>query len=427
MHPDKVIYITDQKSVKEKLLHWAASFSTACYFDSNNYADDYSVFDVLVAAGVKKEVKATAGNAFDQLQTFLQEAEKFIPGFLAYDLKNETENLHSANRDHLYFPDLYFFEPEHHILIRGRQVSIYSEKADLIWESVNAVQLNQTAEKGFEVKTSSRFSKAEYTGAVHQLQQHIQRGDIYEVNFCQEFYAEDVHLNPVELFLKLNRASPVPFANFFKQDDKFIISATPERFLSKRGSKLISQPIKGTARRQPDPAADEDVKNYLKNNEKERAENVMIVDLVRNDLTKSAVPGSVKVEELFGIYTFSTVHQMISTVTCVADSKLENTQLLKNTFPMGSMTGAPKIKAMELIDDYERSKRGIFSGAIGYFSPNGNFDFNVVIRSILYNQGNGYLSFQVGSAITSGSDPQSEYDECLLKAEAILSVLNNKS
>lgn len=427
MHPDKVVYITDPKSVKEKLLHWAASFSTACYFDSNNYTDDYSVFDVLVAAGVKKEVKATAGNAFDQLSIFLRGSKKIIPGFLAYDLKNETENLRSVNPDHLHFPDLYFFEPQHHILIKDRRVSIYSEEADLIWESVNAVQLNQSAEKGFEVKINHRFSMAEYKDTVLLLQQHIQRGNIYEVNFCQEFYAEDVHLNPVELFLKLNRASPVPFANFFKQDDKFIISATPERFLSKRGSKLISQPIKGTARRQPDPAADEDVKNYLKNNEKERAENVMIVDLVRNDLTKSAVPGSVKVEELFGIYSFSTVHQMVSTITCVANSKLDNTQLLKNTFPMGSMTGAPKIKAMELIDEYERSKRGIFSGAVGYFSADGDFDFNVVIRSILYNEANGYLSFQVGSAITSGSDPQSEYDECLLKAEAILSVLDNKS
>lgn len=375
---------------------------------------------------MKKQIKTVTGTAFAQLSSFLQNTKTIIPGFLGYDLKNESEDLHSANPDHLFFPDMYFFEPQHVIIIKGEELRIYSEKAELIWKSVNKIQLTDISATLFKAHVRSRFSRDEYVNTVQQLQQHIAYGDIYEINFCQEFYADSVQLNPAKLFMKLNQTSPVPFAGFFKLDDQFILSTTPERFLSKRGSKLISQPIKGTARRKEDPIEDETAKENLKNNPKERAENVMIVDLVRNDLTKSAVRGSVRVEELFGIYSFRQVHQMISTVVCIADDKLNNTQLLKNTFPMGSMTGAPKIKAMELIDKYERSKRGVFSGAIGYFSPEGDFDFNVVIRSVLYNKTKKYLSFQVGSAITSESDPESEYEECLLKAEAIFSILSHK-
>ncbi len=276
------------------------------------------------------------------------------------------------------------------------------------------------------VEIRSRFTKSEYKNTVNEIKGHIQRGDIYEINFCQEFYAENAEIDPLGTFIRLNKISPTPFSSFLKIGLRYIISATPERFLSRRGTKLISQPIKGTSARNSDKLKDDAQKKNLLANEKELAENVMIVDLVRNDLTKSARPGTVKVEELFGIYSFKQVHQLISTVVCERAEGLSNAQIIANTFPMGSMTGAPKISAMKLAEQYERSKRGVYSGAVGYFAPNGDFDFNVVIRTLLYNKENKYLSFHTGGAITLDSDPEQEYDECVLKAQAIMEVLSNK-
>jgi para-aminobenzoate synthetase component 1 len=291
----------------------------------------------------------------------------------------------------------------------------------------SSISLKESEEPVSIPAIRSRFDRNEYIQTIQEIQKHIQRGDIYEINFCQEFYVKNAEIDPLMVFIALNNLSPTPFANYFKINNLFIISATPERFLSRRGNKLISQPIKGTSSRNTDAKRDEMQKDELLKNEKERAENVMIVDLVRNDLTKSAKPGTVRVEELFGIYSFKQVHQMISTVVCEADEKLSNTGIIANTFPMGSMTGAPKIRAMQLAEKYERSKRGVYSGAVGYFAPNGDFDFNVVIRTILYNAQQKYLSFHVGSAITLDSDPEKEYEECLLKGKAIRDVLNQSS
>jgi para-aminobenzoate synthetase component 1 len=407
---------------KKKALYWASSFDTACYFDSNNFQDPYSAFDVLIAAGAVRFLKCNAGTAFDQLDHFLKFNPAILPGFLAYDLKNEIESLSSENPDRLGFPDLYFFEPLHLILIKNGQVTISSSEQDDILEQIINTPLKPT-NVGFRGSISSRFGKTEYIRTVNELKNHIHRGDIYEANLCQEFYANDCHLNPEDAFLELNRISPTPFSNYFKLGSKYILSATPERFLNRQGNKLISQPIKGTVKRHADATLDQIAKDELRKNEKELAENVMIVDLVRNDLTRSAIPGTVKVEELFGIYSFKQVHQMISTVVCEVDHRFSNAEILKNTFPMGSMTGAPKISAMKLIEMLEKSRRGVYSGAVGYFSGTGDFDFNVVIRSILYNAENGYLSFQVGSAITADADAEKEYEECLLKAEAIFELL----
>ncbi|HYK76265.1 MAG TPA: aminodeoxychorismate synthase component I [Daejeonella sp.] len=416
--------INNPEQFKTQALYWANAFDTACYFDSNQYnTDAYSAFDVVVAAGVQREISCPAAQAFDELDKFLEGNSTYIPGFLSYDLKNETEKLESNNPDQLDFPDLYFFAPQHLIIIRGNEASISSKDVKWVWETIQQTEINPVSKTNFNGRVQNRVSKKDYIDTVQQIQQNIRQGDIYEMNFCQEFYAEHFRIDPLGIFSELNRVSPTPFSSFFKHNQQYILSATPERFLSKRGQKLISQPIKGTAKRQNDLAKDEKAKKDLLYSEKERSENVMIVDLVRNDLTKSAQPGSVQVEELFGIYTFQQVHQMISTVVCQAREDLTNPQIIKNTFPMGSMTGAPKIRAMELIEKYERSKRGIYSGALGYFSPTGDFDFNVVIRTILYNDQNQYLSFHVGSAITIDSVPELEYQECLLKAEAIFSVL----
>ena len=253
--------------------------------------------------------------------------------------------------------------------------------------------------------------------------EHIHRGDIYEANFCMEFYAENASVSPIEVYMKLNKISKPPFAAFLKNNDHYLLCASPERYLRKEGNKIISQPIKGTAKRFSDTVLDENSKNELAINPKERSENVMIVDLVRNDLSHTATKGNVEVEELCKIYSFEQVHQMISTVVSNVESTTSPIEILQTTFPMGSMTGAPKISAMKIIEELEETKRALYSGAVGYFTPTNDFDFNVVIRSILYNAQNKYLSFSVGSAITSLSETELEYKECLLKAKAMFEVL----
>jgi para-aminobenzoate synthetase component 1 len=399
-----IIEVTDLQLFKQKALQWAATFTSCCYLDSNSYHDPYSKFDTLIAAGVKDSVTALTGNAFDQLAAFRQSNPGWLTGFFGYDLKNELEHLASNNPDQLHFPDLYFFAPEYLILINGNELNIVSDNAEQVLEAI-AQQVLPAYQANY-INLQSRISKEDYITSVNKIKDHITRGDIYVTNFCQEFYADGAVVDPVATFLQLNRVSPTPFGTFYKWNDNYILCASPERFLAKRGNKLISQPIKGTAKRGATGAEDEAIKEQLHTSTKELQENVMIVDLVRNDLTHSAKPGTVKTEELFGIYTFNQVHQMISTVVCELQDGLSSIAAIRNTFPMGSMTGAPKISAMRLMEQYEQSKRGVYSGAIGYFSPDGDFDFNVVIRTLLYH-----------------ADAEKEYEECLLKAKAILEVL----
>ncbi|WP_158796746.1 anthranilate synthase component I family protein [Pedobacter sp. L105] len=406
---------------KQKALLWANQFPICCCFDSNEYTDPYSNYDFLLAAGAQHQLNLTAGNAFKALKDFYDLHQSWIFGLLGYDLKNELEELTSAKENTLDFPDLFFFVPEYLVAIKDGFITVIIGPADL-GETINQLTLpSLTPTVVPHVKP--RLDKAIYLDKVEKLRAAIAKGDIYEVNFCQEFFAENAIIDPYQVYLHLNALSPVPFSGFFKIEDQYILSASPERFLGKRGNKLFSQPIKGTAKRSSDQLEDELIRTALKNNLKEQAENVMIVDLVRNDLTKSALRGTVKVEELFGIYTFPQVHQMISTVSCIIDPLLHPVDAVRNTFPMGSMTGAPKLRAMELIEEQELSRRGVYSGALGYFAPNGDFDFNVVIRSILYNKTRRYLSFQVGGAITFASTAEAEYDECMLKASAMIKTL----
>lgn len=418
-----IISINDIEVFKQKALKWANTFDVCCILDSNQYQDSYSRFDFLIAAKAEKKIELrNSPSAFDDLNAFKREHSGWLFGGLGYDLKNEIEDLQSNNLDHLNFPDLFFFAPKHLLFLKGNQLEINSSEAEEIWENINNMILDEDIQST-KLNIQSRFSKAEYLDTVEHIKKEIGRGNIYETNFCMEFFSEQAIISPPQVFKALNRASPTPFANYFKWFDHYVLSATPERFLSKRGRKLISQPIKGTAKRSENITEDEKIKKELSNHPKEQQENVMIVDLVRNDLTKSAKKGTVKVEELFGVYSFKQVHQMISTVVCELKDDITNTEILKNSFPMGSMTGAPKIKAMQLMEHYERSKRGLYSGAIGYFSPEDDFDFNVIIRTILYNEKEKYLSFQVGSAITYYAEAEKEYEECLLKIKAILEVL----
>jgi len=417
-----IIPVTDPDLFKQKALQWASSFDVFCYLDSNNFNDKYSKFALLLAVGVKDELILTTGPSIEKLENFRAKNPGWITGFLTYDLKNEIEKLESNNPDRLDFPGLYFFAPEHLIIIKRGEAEIISDNPEWLLNQINAQSVpNDKANQS--IALSSRFNKQEYIDSVIKIKEHISRGDIYVTNFCQEFFAENAIIDPLQTFIKLNSISPNPFAALFKLRDKYILSASPERFLAKRSNKLISQPIKGTSKKHNDPELDQQSKEKLKGHPKELQENVMIVDLVRNDLTKSAKAGTVTTEELFGIYSFSQVHQMISTVVCELRDDITDVEAIRNTFPMGSMTGAPKISAMQLMEQYERSKRGVYSGTVGYFSPDGSFDFNVVIRTLLYDEAARYLSFQVGSAITYHAEPEKEYEECLLKAQAILEVL----
>ena len=418
--------IDNPEAFKNQLLDWAQQFREIVFLDSNAYNQQYSGYEAVLAVEAFTSVKTDYYKAFEDLKNYQQQTKDWLFGYLSYDLKNDTEALQSDNFDGLQFPDLFFFQPKKLFLLKKEEVELhYLQLCNEDMESDLQEILQST---GFmtlkpEVAIQQRIPKEKYLAKVNEMLAHIHRGDIYEANFCIEFYAENATIDTLETYKKLNSISKPPFAAYFKNNQHFLLSASPERYLRKEGTKVISQPIKGTAKRFTDAVSDEASKNALAQNPKERAENVMIVDLVRNDLSHTATKGSVKVEELCGIYSFEQVHQMISTITSQVDEITSPVEILRTTFPMGSMTGAPKISAMKIIEELEATKRGLYSGAVGYFMPNGDFDFNVVIRSILYHAQNKYLSFSVGSAITSQAVPEQEYDECLLKAKAMFEVL----
>ena len=412
---------------KKQLLLWSQQFREVTFMDSNQYKQEFSNYDWILAVDAFTSIKTDYFNAFEDLKQYQQSTRDWIFGYLAYDLKNDVESLESKNFDGLQFPDLFFFQPKKLFLVKGNEIEIRylyccDDEFETDWKEINSIATDfETLD--INVTIQQRISAEEYQQKVSRMLEHIHHGDLYEANFCMEFYAENAQIEPVETFLKLNEISKPPFAVFFKNHKQFLLSASPERYLKKEGDLLISQPIKGTAKRFSDPIDDEESKNKLATDAKERAENIMITDLVRNDLSHTAQKGSVQVTELCGIYSFLQVHQMISTITSNLDPQYAAVDALRHTFPMGSMTGAPKISTMKIIEELEESKRGLYSGAVGYFTPEGDFDFNVVIRSILYNQQNQYLSFSVGSAITSLSIPENEYQECLLKAKAMFEVL----
>ncbi|WP_229329196.1 anthranilate synthase component I family protein [Flavobacterium ammonificans] len=419
--------ITNPLAFKKQLLDWSQQFREVVFMDSNDYPQDFSSYDAVLAVDAFTLIQTDYHNAFEDLQQYQQTTKDWLFGYLSYDLKNDSEDLESDNFDGLAFPDLFFFQPKKLFFLKGNQLTIQylnlcDDEVEIDYNEITELATIEF-EKSQSTEVKARFSKNEYIQKATTFLEHIHRGDIYEANFCMEFYAENATINPLEKFNKLNAISQTPFAVYYKNNHHFLLSATPERYLRKEGETLISQPIKGTAKRFSDPKEDELAKINLASDPKERSENIMITDLVRNDLSRTAQKGTVEVKELCGIYSFQQVHQMISTITSKLDTKHSLIDVLKLTFPMGSMTGAPKISAMKIIEELEETKRGLYSGAIGYFSPNGDFDFNVVIRSILYNQEKKYLSFSVGSAITALSDSEKEYEECLLKAKAMHEVL----
>ena len=426
-------------NLNKKLLSWAQQYETAVWLDSNQYDQSYTSFNSILAVDEFTSIKTDFVNAFDKLKEYQSITQDYLFGYISYDVKNATEHLISQNYDGLNFADLYFFQPQKILFIKNNTIefhylSIVDDEIESDFEAVcnlviersrNHNNMTSTPLSHQDIKIKLRIHKDEYHQKVTKVLEHIHRGDIYEANFCQEFFAENTTINPLEIYEDLNTISEPPFASFFKLDEHYLLSASPERYLKKEGRKIISQPIKGTAKRLINPIDDEKIASDLSRDIKERSENIMIVDLVRNDLSKTAKKGSVSVEELCKVYTFKQVHQMISTVVSELNDDVHPVDVIRDTFPMGSMTGAPKISAMKIIEELEETKRGLYSGTVGYFTPNGDFDFNVVIRSILYNSEKKYLSFSVGSAITAKSTPEKEYEECLLKAKAMKFVLSN--
>ncbi len=422
MRNSRKFNITDIPSFKKKLLHWTSHHSTFAFLNSNNETEGY---ECIVATGKQGDL-FSAANSFEGLKDFYDSCPDWLFGYFSYDLKNEIEDLRSENFDGLKFPGLYFFQPELVITLKGHELEIHSranEQLDPVVQEIGSCSPDPRALTA-SFRMQQRITEQEYLASVERIRQHIHRGDIYEMNFCMEFFAEHAECDPCLLYERLNEISQTPFSAFCRFGDKYLACASPERFLKKTGKKLVSQPIKGTAPRGASEKEDEILKLRLRSDKKEQSENVMIVDLVRNDLSRVCTSGTVKADELFGIYTFRQVHQMISTVSGELRDDVHVVDAIKNMFPMGSMTGAPKVRAMQLIEQYERTKRGLFSGAVGYITPGGDLDLNVVIRSILYNASEKYLSFSAGSAITANCNAEKEYEECMLKAKAMFEVLS---
>jgi para-aminobenzoate synthetase component I len=369
---------------------------------SNGYSDPYGRYDCMYGANAKQ--------VFSDPQS-LEGHKGLAFGHVGYHYKNEVFKSQSPTRSQVYpsateWPNFYFFEPEEYCLI-GRDGTVEANFQPPLREHFpRKTDAQQVLWRGSETRDT-------YLNKITEIQECIRNGVFYEMNFCQSFEA-DVAVDPYALFAMLNETSPAPFASFYKLGTTYLIGGSPERFLHKSGKVLTSQPIKGTSRRTGHH--DESERLALMESEKDRAENIMIVDLVRNDLSRICEVGTVKVNELCGIYSYPRVHQMVSTISGELTPETPFSDILEALFPMGSMTGAPKIEVMKHIDRLEAFQRQVYSGCLGYWK-NGDFDFNVVIRSLEVFPNN--VRYAVGGAITYDSVPLEEWNECLLKAEGL--------
>lgn len=399
-----------------KMLAWVdKKFTYFGYFTSQEIDYPSGGFNHVLYAGSK----AVSLENLDQLPS-----GKPKVGIVSYDQKNNYEKLSSKNSEWINCPDSLFFSPKLTILIGKTEITIEGSSPDRILAEILDTQATQKRTTG-NCTLNCSHDEESYTATFHKIQDHISEGDIYELNYCMDFHGTASHTEPINLFLGLCENSPMPFSALFKSANLYLCCASPERFLKKQGQNLLTQPIKGTIKRGKTQQEDEALKKRLAESEKEQAENLMIVDLMRNDLARMALTGTVEVKELFGIYSFKQISQMISSVNCQLPPSISFEEIISKTFPMGSMTGAPKVKCMELIETYEKFKRSWFSGSIGYIDSNGDFDFCVIIRSLIIDRTKNSFYFGVGSAITIDADAKAEYQECLLKAASLINTLKN--
>jgi len=433
--------------------HAPPSDQSAC---GGHYPLHYFENEGWLAVSRKKNSPTEDPCSLSSLRDCLNNPHRHLFGYFSYDLKNELEALTSTGTDPFEFPPLWFFEPELLLRFRGGRIECLHAETELLPICRQALQATDvagcalagtpsgttdpdSAAIGMEndkiavhrgphsedpAKSGLPFEPmltfAEYRNSIEAIRRHITGGDVYELNYCMEWQSRDAHISPVATWKAMNERTRAPFSVYLRMNHHYVLCASPERFLRKQGTQLISQPIKGTAPRHRDVGVDRQNARGLESSRKEMAENLMIVDLVRNDLSRSCAAGTVLVPELCKVFALQTVHQMCSTVTGKLLPQTHPLDALLNAFPMGSMTGAPKISAMQLIDRLEPFKRGIFSGSIGYFTPYGDFDFNVVIRSLLYRSDIKLAVVRAGSAITYDSTAEQEWVECHLKAQAIL-------
>ena len=403
-------------------------------FDNRQHKknDPNSAFDVLVATKPREIFKVwpheVSAESIIDLEAFVGTGE-WVVGGLAYDVKNGIEHLHSRQIDFIGAPDLFFFKPGVVLVLKESLLTVYAEEdPKILFEAIcqTPVRSERTYVKLLE-DIRPLMEKQAYLACVEAIREHILEGDLYEANFCQAFVGKAYLSDPLALFYALSKQHQAPFSCYVRCEDIHLLSASPERFLCRRGEILTAQPIKGTRKRGNSPSQDDELRAELRNSIKDQAENIMIVDLMRNDLARCCTPGSVQVDELFGIYTFNKVIQMISTIRGTQKEGTTIGNILTSTFPMGSMTGAPKIRAMERIEQYENFKRSWFSGAFGYIAPSGDFDFNVVIRSILYREISRQLLLPVGGAIVYDSAPEEEYAETLVKIQPIIQFIRDNA
>lgn len=396
---------------KEKLLYWAeVKFPFFALTLGNDHDYPQQAFESYFFAGNRQLTEEE-----------VWQNQLFKVGIIGYDFKNRVENLEGNNPAFFDLPELCFFEPS--LIFKINEHGLFAQ------ERISLEVLKEIESQILPENTSvactifPQISRESYLKSVQNVQNEILEGNTYEANFCQAYSGDFETWDPIAAFLRLNELSKMPFAALFKAMDKWLVSASPERFLKKQSSKLIAQPIKGTVKRGLTSEEDTANRENLLSSEKERAENLMITDLMRNDLARVSVTGSVEVAELFGIYPFPRVLQMISTVSSEIRPEVSLKEIIRATFPMGSMTGAPKISTMKIIEREESFKRGWFSGAFGWIDEKGDFDFSVVIRSIIADLEAKKLYFGVGSAITFDASAAQEYEECELKAQAILELL----
>lgn len=397
----------DKESILQQLLEYSKLFDTCTLLLSNGFEDQFGQYEMLCGFGIKKQY-----NNANDINT---EALKF--GIISYDYKNRIENLTSDNQALFDVPNLFFYEPEKYFILYRNGHCETNINLDKIGNKIE----NNSAGKNKITWTIP--DKKQYLKTVEQIKKDIVNGEYYEMNYCSQWSSENrMDFDPYFSFYRLNSISPAPFAGFMKSAGNFVLCSSPERFMKKSKNELISQPIKGTRRSSQDLAENLEIKSELIESKKDRAENIMITDLVRNDISRVCNPGTVQVPELCKVYSFRHVHQMISTIRGDLRSDAGFKEILHALFPMGSMTGAPKVRVMETIERYESFKRGWYSGSMGYLFKN-TFDFNVIIRSILYNSSTGTLGYHAGGAITADSNPEEEYEECAAKAAAMKEVL----
>jgi para-aminobenzoate synthetase component 1 len=432
----RVLEIEHDRPGLAACLRWAdASYPHVCLLDSNTEGRPpageappaYYHYDWVLAVG-RSAVELPNTTAWAEgLKAALRSAPAPLFGHLRYDLGRVLMQWEGY---HHYRPDGRslgcFFSPEVLITSGAGVLRVEAAQPDAVLEALRRGEAAALpALRRSENARVHWFDRRHYLETVERIREHIYEGDVYELNLCRPIDVYGLEASPLALYARLREASPNPFGALLKQGGQYVLSASMERYLRRAGAQVLSQPIKGTARRAPGAEADRQAAEELARCEKERAENLMIVDLVRNDLSYACRPGSVEVPELCRVYSFPHVHQMISTVEGSLRPDCGSLDLLRYSFPMGSMTGAPKRRVTQLIDRYEGFARGVYSGSIGYIGPDA-IDLNVVIRSLLYQPRQGWARIPVGSAITYDAAPEREYEECINKVSFLVSMLTGE-